>query len=54
MMTVIEAERARSVMSQRSDRRAYGQSGEYALIAGVLLAAIIAVAIAAFQYYAVI
>lgn len=56
MMTVTEAARARPVMPQRSQRRtsATGQSAEFALIAGVLLAAIIAVSFAAFQFYSAI
>ncbi|AQZ49402.1 hypothetical protein [Martelella mediterranea] len=53
MMTVTEAARARPVMPQRSERRtnAIGHSAEFALIAGVVLAAIIAVGFAAFQFY---
>ncbi|WP_180900421.1 hypothetical protein [Martelella soudanensis] len=55
MMTVTEAARARTVMPQRSERRnAFGQSAEFALIAGVVLAAIIAVGFAAFRFYSAI
>ena len=56
MMTVTEAARARPVMPQRSERRSttLGHSAEFALIAGVVLAAIIAVGFAGFQFYAVI
>ncbi|MCD1633695.1 hypothetical protein K7H91_07920 [Martelella mediterranea] len=56
MMTVTEAARARPVMPQRSERRSttLGHSAEFALIAGVVLAAIIAVGFAVFQFYAVI
>lgn len=55
MMTVTETAKARPVMPQRSERRstAFGHSAEFALIAGVVLAAIIAVGFAAFQFYAV-